>query len=79
MWRGGSVERLSPDEPGRANDIFRAMVLELAAASLSRPEGVPSNVVELVREALPKWAFAVIDPASVYSGNHAGKGAFRPD
>jgi hypothetical protein len=78
IWR---ERQNNPDPPGvpLTADIFRAMTLEIAVAAAQRlPSGIPAAVVELVREALPKWAYAIIDPAAVYSGEHGGKGAPDP-
>jgi hypothetical protein len=73
MWHEGRIEELTPDEPTNAADIFRAMVLELAVG-----DGDTSlEVAELVEKTLPKWAYAVLDPVHVYSGDGAGRGARR--
>ena len=77
MWRAKEIRQLAPDDnPGAAVDIARAMALELAVAAAARlGAGIPSSVIELVRELLPKWAYVTVDPTAVYSGDHAGKGA----
>jgi len=54
------------------------MALELGVASTALSGGFPAAVVELIREVLPKWAYALVDPSSVYLGEHAGRGAPDP-
>lgn len=71
MWKSKRVADLTPDAPTKAKDIFRAMVLELAIAD-QRPS---KSVAELVSTALPKWAYAIIDPVFVFSGQGAGTGS----
>jgi hypothetical protein len=76
MWREKRLNDLMPDNPkmaGKAADIFRAMVLELAVGD---HDGIP-EIAELVEAALPKWAYAVVDPVHVYSGDGAGPGQRR--
>jgi hypothetical protein len=78
LWRADKIKQLAPNNPGAAADIARAMALELGVASTRLDSGIPAAVVELVREILPKWAYVMIDPLAVYSGEHAGKGAPDP-
>ena len=73
MWHENRIEQLTPDDPKKAADIFRAMALELAVGDC---DGSP-EVAELVETILPKWAYAVLDPAHVYSGDGAGPGVRR--
>jgi len=41
MWREGRIERLAPNSPGVADDIARAMALELGVASTTLPMAFP--------------------------------------
>lgn len=75
LWHADRVAELTPAEPRKATDILRAMALELAVASLSERPGVPTIVVDLVEAVCPQWITAVFDPAWVYSGHGAGRGA----
>ncbi|SEE08840.1 hypothetical protein SAMN05519104_5174 [Rhizobiales bacterium GAS188] len=77
LWREKRVAELVPDNPSKAEDILKAMILELGVASLDltlKEGGFPTQVVSLIDEVLPQWAGALFDPPEVYSGNRAGRG-----